>query len=147
MKFKLLINPKKDEFVQAQVHQENDFTQELKNFVLTNGNSNQLLVYDDRDAITLSLDDITLITIIDNKTYAICNNQKQYRIKKRIYQLVEELPKHFWRINKSSIVNPYQINRFEETQTAGINIITKNGLIDYVSRRCFVKIRKELDQL
>ena len=67
MKFKLLINPKKDEFVQAQVHQENDFTKELKDFVLTNGNSNQLLVYDDKDAITLSLDDIALITIIDDK--------------------------------------------------------------------------------
>ena len=82
MKFKLLINPKKDEFVQVQVHQENDFTKELKDFVLTNGNSNQLFVYDDKDAITLSLDDIALITIIDDKTYAICNNQKQYRIKK-----------------------------------------------------------------
>ena len=67
MKFKLLINPKKDEFVQAQVHQENDFTKELKDFVLTNGNSNQLLVYDDKDAITLSLDAIALITIIDDK--------------------------------------------------------------------------------
>ena len=147
MKFKLLINPKKDEFVQAQVHQENDFTKELKDFVLTNGNSNQLLVYDDKDAITLSLDDIALITIIDDKTYAICNNQKQYRIKKRIYQLVNELPKHFWRINKSSIANRYQISRFAETQMAGINIIMKNGLTDYVSSRCFAKIRKELDDL
>ena len=48
----------KNEFVQAQVHQENDFT---------NGNSNQLLVYDDKNAIALSLDDIALITIIDDK--------------------------------------------------------------------------------
>ena len=145
MKFKLLINPQKDELVQAQVHQENDFTKELKNFVLTNGNSNQLLVYDDKDVITLSLDEIALIPIIDDKTYAICKDQKQYRIKKRIYQLAEELPKHFWRINKSSIVNRYQISRFEETQTTGVNIIMKNGLTDYVSRRCFAKIRKELD--
>lgn len=33
MKFKLLVNPPKKELVQAQVHQENDFTQELKKFV------------------------------------------------------------------------------------------------------------------
>ena len=39
----------------------------IKDFVLTNGNSNQLLAYDDKDAITLSLDDIALITIIDDK--------------------------------------------------------------------------------
>lgn len=146
MKFKLLVNPPKKELVQAQVHQENDFTQELKKFVLTNGSSNQLLAYDDKDVITLSLDKIVLITIIDNKTYAICTNKKQYQIKKRIYQLVEELPKYFWRVNKSSIVNRYQISRFEETQTASVNIIMKNGLTDYVSRRCFAKIRKELGQ-
>ena len=53
MKFKLLVNPQKEELVQAQVHQENDFTQELKKFVLTNGSSNQLLAYDDKDVITL----------------------------------------------------------------------------------------------
>ncbi len=95
---------------------------------MTNASSNQLLAYDDKDVITLSLDKIALITIIDNKTYAICTNKKQYQIKKRIYQLVEELPKYFWRVNKSSIVN-------------------RNGLTDYVSRRCFAKIRKELDDL
>ena len=103
-----------------------------------------MLAYDDKDVITLSLDKIALITIIDNKTYAICTNKKQYQIKKRIYQLVEELPKYFWRVNKSSIVNRYQISRFEETQTASVNNIMKNSLTDYVSRRCFTKIRKEL---
>ena len=111
---------------------------------MTNGSSNQLLAHNDKDVITLSLDKIVLITIIDNKTYTICTNKKQYQIKKRIYQLVEELPKYFWRVNKSSIVNRYQISRFEETQTASVNIIMKNGLTDYVSRRCFAKIRKEL---
>ena len=114
---------------------------------MPNASSNQLLAYDDKDVITLSLDKIALITIIDNKTYAICTNKKQYQIKKRIYQLVEELPKYFWRVNKSSIVNRYQISRFEETQTASVNIIMKNGLTAYVSRRCFAKIRKELDDL
>ena len=34
MKFKLLIEPKKEELVQAQVHQENEFTNKLKLFVL-----------------------------------------------------------------------------------------------------------------
>ena len=104
---------------------------------MTNASSNQLLAYDDKDVITLSLDKIALITIIDNKTYAICTNKKQYQIKKRIYQLVEELPKYFWRVNKSSIVNRYQISRFEETQTASVNIIMKNGLSGSVSRRGF----------
>lgn len=95
MKFKLLIEPKKEELVRAQVHQENEFTNKLKQFVLTNGNSNQIAAYDDKDLIALSLDQIVLITIIDNKIWAICNDNKKYQIRKRIYQPAGELPDNF----------------------------------------------------
>ena len=146
MKFKLLINPQQEELVEARVHQETSFVNDLKQFVLTNGKSDQIVAYDDKDLITLRLSQISMITILDHKIVAITTDNKRYQIRKRIYQLVDELPKNFWRINKSSIVNRYQIDRFVETQTAGVNIIMKNGINDYVSRRCFVKIRKELEQ-
>ena len=144
MKFKLLINPHKNEIVQAQVHQKSIFTDNLEKFVLTNGNSNSIIGYDDKDLVILQLQDIIMITILDNKITAICINNKRYHLRKRIYQLTNELPNNFWRINKSSIVNKIYIDRFEETKTAGVNIVMKNGLSDYVSRRCFSKIRKEL---
>lgn len=144
MKFKLLINPHKNETVQAQVHQKSIFTDNLEKFVLTNGNSNSIIGYDDKDHVILQLEDIVIITILDNKITAICINNKRYHLRKRIYQLTNELPNNFWRINKSSIVNKIYIDRFEETKTAGVNIVMKNGLSDYVSRRCFSKIRKEL---
>ncbi|HJE49416.1 MULTISPECIES: LytTR family DNA-binding domain-containing protein [Lactobacillus] len=144
MKFKLLINPHKNEIVQAQVHQKSIFTDNLEKFVLTNGNSNSIIGYDDKDHVILQLEDIVIITILDNKITAICINNKRYHLRKRIYQLTNELPNNFWRINKSSIVNKIYIDRFEETKTAGVNIVMKNGLSDYVSRRCFSKIRKEL---
>ena len=144
MKFKLLINPHKNEIVQAQVHQKSIFTDNLEKFVLTNGNSNSIIGYDDKDHVILQLEDIVIITILHNKITAICINNKRYHLRKRIYQLTNELPNNFWRINKSSIVNKIYIDRFEETKTAGVNIVMKNGLSDYVSRRCFSKIRKEL---
>ena len=144
MKFKLLINPHKNEIVQAQVHQKSIFTDNLEKFVLTNGNSNSIIGYDDKDHVILQLEDIVIITILDNKITAICINNKRYHLRKRIYQLTNELPNNFWRINKSSIVNKIYIDRFEETKTAGVNIVMKDGLSDYVSRRCFSKIRKEL---
>lgn len=144
MKFKLLINPHKNEIVQAQVHQKSIFTDNLEKFVLTNGNSNSIIGYDDKDHVILQLEDIVIITILDNKITAICINNKRYHLRKRIYQLTNELPNNFWRINKSSIVNKIYIDRFEETKTAGVNIVMKNGPSDYVSRRCFSKIRKEL---
>ncbi|MEY8531078.1 LytTR family transcriptional regulator [Lactobacillus taiwanensis] len=145
MKFKLLINPHKNEIVEAQVHQRSIFTDNLEKFVLTNGNSNSIIAYEDKDLIILQLEDIIMITILNNKITAICVNNKKYHLRKRIYQLTNILPKNFWRINKSSIVNQIYIDRFEETKTAGVNIIMKNGLTDYVSRRCFSKIRKRLN--
>ena len=145
MKYKLLINPHKNEIVEAQVHQRSIFTDNLEKFVLTNGNSNSIIAYEDKDLIILQLEDIIMITILNNKITAICVNNKKYHLRKRIYQLKNILQKNFWRINKSSIVNQIYIDRFEETKTAGVNIIMKNGLTDYVSRRCFSKIRKRLN--
>lgn len=144
MKFKLSIKPQEPEFVQAQVHQKDAFVDRLEKFVISNGNSNQTIAYDDKDLIFLSLDQVVCFTIIQDKIYAIDSNNKQYISRKRIYQLVHQLPDNFWRINKSAIVNRLFIERFEETPTAGVNIIMKNGYKDYVSRRCFSKIRKEL---
>lgn len=150
MKFKLLINPDQEESIEARVRHETSFTNDLRQFVLTNGKSDQIVAYivayDDKDLITLRLSKISMITILDHKTMVITTDNKKYQIKKRIYQLVDELPNNFWRINKSSIVNRCQVARFAETQTAGVNIIMKNGITDYVSRRCFVKIRKKLEQ-
>lgn len=115
MKFKLLINPDKEEIIQAQVHQKSIFTDNLEKFVLTTGNSNSIIAYDDKDIIILQLEDIIMITILSNKVFAICVNNKKYHLRKRIYQLINELPDNFWRINKSSIVNQIYIDRFKET--------------------------------
>lgn len=57
---------------------------------------------------------------------------------------MELVPDNFWQINKSSVANRKQIARFTMDKEAGVNVIFKNGLTDYVSRRCFAKIRKEL---
>lgn len=93
----------------------------------------------------VSFSDIVMITIVENKVLAICTNDKQYHIRKRLYQLTDLLPSNFWKINKSAIANRHYIDHFEETKNSGVNIIMKNGLTDYVSRRCFAKIRKELN--
>lgn len=144
MKFKLFINPNSQEIVEATVHRKSDFSTQLEHFVLSNGNSNMIPAYDDKDLIMLNLDNIMMFTIIENKVFAICNN-KQYHIRKRLYQIEDILPTSFWRINKSTIINRFYINEFKETKTSGVNVIMKNGLSDYVSRRCFSRIRKELN--
>lgn len=145
MKFKLFIKPHEEEFVQAQVHQKSSFTDQLAEFVASNGQPDSLIVYDDTDLLQLPFDEITIITIISGKTYAINNQRKKFIIRKRLYQLAASVPANFWQINKSAIANRKQIARFTTDKEAGVNVIFQNGLSDYVSRRCFSKIRKELE--
>lgn len=144
MKFKLFIKPHAEKIVQAQVHQASTFTDQLADFVKNDGRLGLLTVYNDTDLWQIPFEQITLITIITGKTYAITNQNKKYLIRKRLYQLMELVPDNFWQINKSSVANRKQIARFTMDKEAGVNVIFKNGLTDYVSRRCFAKIRKEL---
>lgn len=144
MKFKLLIKPDQEEIVQAQLHQESKFSQQLKKFVLSEGTPALVGFDEDKEIAYLNFEDISLITVITGKTYAVMNNQQKYWLKLRLYQVAKQLPQYFFKINKSSIANRHQIKKFAIDRGAGINVIMKNGVSDYVSRRCFTAIRKEL---
>lgn len=145
MKFKLFIDPHQDESIHAHLKQKNEFSKQLEQFVNNYDQSHELFGLDaDKNIINLSFDSITLITIIDQKTYAITTNNQELLLKARLYQIAKKLPNYFWKINKSSIVNRHEIKKFSINSSAGVNVILKNGISDYVSRRCFAKIRKEL---
>lgn len=145
MKFKLLIKPNEEEIVQAQLHRTSKFSEQLEEFVMNDGKNNPLIGFDeDKEIAYLNLDDISIITVIDGKIYAILNNNQKYWLKQRLYQVADQLPDYFLKINKSSIVNRHQIEKFMINSGAGINVIMKNNITDYVSRRCFAKIRREL---
>lgn len=145
MKFNLLIDPHKEEKVIAQLHQKTDFSADLKRFVLSHGVSNKIIAYDDNDLVQISYDNIAFITIISEKIYLITTQNKKYLLKDRLYQVAEKLPDYFWKINKSSIANRHEIERFNVISGTGVNVVMKNGMTDYVSRRCFSQIRKELE--
>lgn len=145
MKFNLLIKPHEEEKVTAQLHQKSTFSNDLKKFVLSQGNSNKLIAYDDNDLVQISFNEIAFITIISEKLYLITKENKKYLLKDRLYQIATKLPDYFWKINKSSIVNRHEIERFNVISGTGVNVIMKNGISDYVSRRCFSQIRKELE--
>ena len=59
-------------------------------------------------------------------------------------EISEILPNYFIRINKSSLANRKQIERFSAAFSGSVDVIFKSGYRDYVSRRCFAEIKKEL---
>ena len=93
----------------------------------------------------LSVAEIECITVLDGKTYAIDCNNRRYRLKQRLYELEEQLPASFIRINKSTLANEKTLERFTVTIAGSVDAVFKCGYREYVSRRCFTQIKRRLE--
>ncbi|MBR1483045.1 MAG: LytTR family transcriptional regulator [Ruminococcus sp.] len=69
---------------------------------------------------------------------------RQYKIRYKLYEAAKLLPSYFIKINKSTIANKKQIECFQAAFSGSVNVVFKSGYTDYVSRRCFAEIKKEL---
>ncbi len=144
MKFELNVNPDIDEAVRADVHRCSDFTERLEQLVAEYNGNDSVTAYADDEIRIIGFNDIECVTVIDGKTYAIDPHGKQYRIRYRLYEAAEIFPSSFIKINKSTIANKNRIERFSAAFNGSVNVVFKSGYTDYVSRRCFAEIKKEL---
>ncbi len=144
MKFVLNVNRSIDEAIRADVHRRSVFTERLEQLVMEYNGDDSITVYTDDEIKLIGFKDIECVTVIDGKTYVIDLRGKQYRIRYRLYEAAELLPSTFIKINKSTIANRNKIERFSAAFNGSVNVIFKSGYTDYVSRRCFAEIKKEL---
>lgn len=92
----------------------------------------------------LQLDQVIFFETNNREIYAHTVN-KAYRIRKRLYELEEVLPKTFIRASKASIINLHQVSSLEKNITSGRMIEFYNThKITYVSRLYFPKIKHAL---
>ena len=145
MKFHLIISPEKEEEIVATVHERSSLTDEIEALVLRHTGADRICAYTEDDIMLLNFSDIECITVLDGKTYAIDKSANQYRLKQRLYELEEILPTCFFRINKSTLANEHGLERFSASFNGAVDAIFKCGYKDYVSRRCFVTIRRRFE--
>ena len=145
MKFKLIIDPSRDEELVATVHERSALTDKIESLVREYSGNNELTAYRDDELLRLPFENIECITVVDGKTYAIDTAGKQYRLKQRLYELEDTLPSTFIRINKSALANETRLERFCATYSGGIKARFKSGYEEYVSRRCFAVIRRRYE--
>ncbi len=126
MKFKLNIDKNKEELVEATLHRKGDFSYKLEEMVLGYSGEDSITAYTEDDIKVLKFSEI------------------EYRLKMRLYEISEILPGYFIKINKSSLANRKQIERFSAAFSGSVDVVFKSGFRDYVSRRCFADIKKEL---
>ena len=143
MQFKLIIDQEKDEEVVITAHKRNTLIDEIE--ALISKHTDRIPGYTENDIKMLSVSKIECITVLDGKTYAIDTKNCRYRLKQRLYELEQQLPASFIRINKSSLANETYLDRFAVTIAGSVDAVFKCGYREYVSRRCFTQIKRRLE--
>ena len=143
MKFKLIIDKEKEEEVVVTAHSRNALIDALE--ALLCGDTDRIPGYTEDDIKMLSVSEIECITVLDGKTYAIDSKNQRYRLKQRLYELEQQLPPTFIRINKSALANKSRLDRFQVTYAGSVDAVFKCGYTEYVSRRCFAQIKRRLE--
>ena len=146
MKFSLIIDPDKPEEIVATVHERSSLTEQIEALVLQHSRTDRLIGYADDEMKILPFAQIECITVLDSKIYAIDNKNRRYRLKQRLYELEEQLPSFFIRINKSTLANENCLDHFTVTYSGAVDAVFRCGYTEYVSRRCFSEIKRRFDK-
>lgn len=144
MKFRLIIDKENEEEVVVTARSRSPLIDEIE--ALISKHTDRIAGYTEDDIKMLSVSDIACITVMDGKTYAIDSGNKHYRLKMRLYELEQQLPSSFIRINKSALANEAHLDRFQVTYAGSVDAVFKCGYREYVSRRCFAEIKRRLER-
>lgn len=143
MKFRLIIDKACDEELVITAHQRTALIDEIE--ALISKHTDRIPGYTEDDIKMLSIAQIECITVLDGRTYAIDSKNRRYRLKQRLYELEQQLPPSFIRINKSTLANESALDRFRVTYAGSVDAVFKCGYTEYVSRRCFSQIKRRLE--
>ena len=144
MKFKLIIDKEKDEEIVATVRCRTALIDEIE--ALISKHTDRIPGYTEDDIKMLCVSEIECVTVEDGKTYAIDTGNRRYRLKQRLYELEQQLPPSFIRINKSALANETRLDRFAVTYSGAVDAVFKCGYREYVSRRCFAQIKRRFEK-
>ena len=139
MKFKLIIDPQKQEEVVVTAHAPSELTDQIAALVAS---YDRLVGYREDELVMLEPTQLACIITEDGKTYAVDVKNQRYRLKLRLHEIEERLPGYFLRINKSAIANERHILRFHAGFSGAVDAVFRGGYTEYVSRRCFAAIKR-----
>lgn len=97
----------------------------------------------EEDIVVLQPKDIYMIRVEDGDTI-IYGARSQYRSRKRLYELAEQLGKQFMQISKTTLINLSYMDSIEPGFSGTLLLKLKNGNKDYVSRKYLPDFKKYL---
>ena len=143
MKFRLIIDPGKEEEIVATVHSRYALIDEIEALIARH--TDRIPGYAEDEIRMLEVSQIECITVLEGRTYAIDTENRRYRLKQRLYELEQQLPANFIRINKSTLANELRLDRFCVTFSGAVDAVFQCGYREYVSRRCFAQIKRRFE--
>lgn len=142
MIFKLQLDRNHVEEIVATVHQRTALIDEIERLVTQDNLSEQIPGYEEDEIVMLDLKQIDCFFVEDERTYAHCQDGKQYLIRRRLYELEKNLPGYYERIRKSAIANWPRISRFRVQLSGAVDAVFKSGYTECISRRCFAELKR-----
>ena len=103
-----------------------------------------LAVKNGSDITLLEFNDVFMLRV-ENKQVKVYAENKEYLIRKPLYQVEESLSGDFVRISKTTIVNLKKIKRVAPSLKGMMFIELKNGLKDNISRKYLPDFKNALD--
>lgn len=142
MIFKLQLDRNHAEEIVATVHQRTALIDEIERLVTQDNLSEQIPGYEEDEIVMLNLKQIDCFFVEDERTYAHCQDGKQYLIRRRLYELEKNLLGYYERISKSAIANLPRISRFRVQLSGAVDAVFKSGYTECISRRCFAELKR-----
>ena len=129
-----------DNIQKAMVLLENETEEEEEGTV----DNSILAVKKGQDIVLLDFEDIFMIRVEDKQT-KVFTEDRDYLVKKPLYQIEESLDSNFVRVSKTTIVNLRKIKRVAPSLKGMMFIELKNGLKDNISRKYLSDFKSALD--
>jgi two-component system, LytTR family, response regulator LytT len=92
----------------------------------------------------LEPNDVQIVRTEGDEIIAYDTAKKRFIVEKRLYEIETLLGLQFMRISKSAIVNIYKIDHVDVRFSGMMNVVMKNGINEYISRRHMGDFKKRL---
>lgn len=141
MKCTVIIDADREEEILIYAHEKSALIEQIENLVQDYGT--RLIGYREDRITELCPAELECLTVEQGKVVAV-TKEGTWRLRRRLYELEQQLSTDFIRINQSCIVNKKRIDRFEASLGGALKVILKSGYADYVSRRQLKNVKERL---
>lgn len=141
MKYRLIIEPEREEEIIVYAHKRDELVEKLESLILSE--KEELIGYTEHGVVRLDPVEIYAFIVEDSKVYVLTDSDKML-VKLRLYQLEDRFSHEFLKINQSCLVNVKMIRRFDSSIGGSLMVELKNGYRDYVSRRQLKTVKERI---